>query len=293
MELRQLRYFAAVAERGGFARAAEWLHVGQPAVSQQVRRLERELGVALFDRSTRHVRLTSAGTRLLPEARAVLATAERTTQVAAELAGISASTLRLATGAGPGDLFYALLEHARRHAPDVQVRLTKTSVDDRLTGVRHGSLDAALVRDQHERPDLELIPIWSDPLVVALPSTHPLAHAEAVDLADLGGLPLRLALRRNNVAFHRLVHEALARAGVAPPAGPLFTRLQDTLSDIAQSAPSWTLFYPVGPPPTIPGIAYFSLPDVHSTVQLAVRPGPPAAPLRGFVAACALWSRPD
>lgn len=293
MELRQLRYFVAVAESGGFARAAERLYVGQPAVSQQIRQLERELGVSLFDRTTRRVNLTSAGTRLLPEARAVLTAAERTARVAADLAAGADATLRLATGSGPGSLFYALLEHARRHAPTVQVRLTKTSIDDRLTGVRQGSLDAALVRDQRRPQGLELIPLWSDALVIALPSTHSLASMDAIDLRDLGELPLRLAPRRSNVAFHRLVHEALATAGVAPPAGPPFTRLQDTLSDIAQAAPSWTLFYPVGPPPSIPGITYRSLSNVHSTVQLAVRRDPPGVPLRDFLAACAIWSRPD
>src|SRR4051794_772861 len=77
VELRQLRYFVTVAEEQGFGRAAERLHVVQPAVSQQIRRLERELGVALFERSTRHVRLSPAGERLLPEARTALAAADR------------------------------------------------------------------------------------------------------------------------------------------------------------------------------------------------------------------------
>lgn len=98
MEIRQLAYFTAVAEELNFGRAAERLHIVQPAVSQQVRRLERELDVPLFDRSSRHVRLTPAGERLLPEARAVLAAADRVRQVAASIAAGADGTVRVDNG---------------------------------------------------------------------------------------------------------------------------------------------------------------------------------------------------
>jgi DNA-binding transcriptional LysR family regulator len=94
VEIRQLAYFAAVAEELSFARAAQRLHIVQPAVSQQVRRLERALRVQLFDRGSRHVRLTAAGERLLPEARSILSAVQRTRQVAAEIADGTDGMLR-------------------------------------------------------------------------------------------------------------------------------------------------------------------------------------------------------
>ena len=116
MEIRQLAYFVTVADELSFGRAAERLHIVQPAVSQQIRRLERELGVPLFDRSSRHVRLTAAGERLLPEARAVLAAAGRVRQVAADAAAGADGILRVAPARGSVSASTARSKNcARRH----------------------------------------------------------------------------------------------------------------------------------------------------------------------------------
>jgi DNA-binding transcriptional LysR family regulator len=136
VEIRQLTYFVTVADELSFGRAAQRLHIVQPAVSQQIRRLERELGVALFDRSSRHVRLTAAGERLLPEARAVLAAASRARQVAAGIAVGAEGILRIGSSQGLGDRLDQVLGELAKTAPGLQVRLVSTPVAERIAGPR-------------------------------------------------------------------------------------------------------------------------------------------------------------
>ncbi|MFE2144708.1 LysR family transcriptional regulator [Streptomyces sp. NPDC059456] len=294
MELRQLRYFVAVAEEGGFSRAAERLHIVQSAVSQQVRRLERELGLTLFERSTRRVVLTEAGDRLLPEARDVLAAADRTRRIAAEIAESDTTTLRLGTVRGPGDRVYRLLSRLAELAPELRVRVRGLPVADRLAAVRGGELDAALVRALPATPGLEPIPLWTDPLYVALPARHPAAALPVPKLRDLAGLPLRLAERERNAPFHDLVTSAVRAASNAGPlAGPPFTDLQDTLTAIGaegERAPSWTVFYRVTGLPEVAGTVIRPLADPVVTTSLAVLPGPPGPALRLLLAAARSFS---
>ncbi|MFC7387937.1 LysR family transcriptional regulator [Sphaerisporangium rhizosphaerae] len=280
MELRQLDYFVAVAEEGGFGRAAERLSIVQSAVSQQIRRLERELGVPLFDRSTRRVRLTGAGERLLPEARAVLAAANRTRRVAADIRAGADGVLRLGVVQGPGDRIYRLLQELASLAPRLRVRPRRLSLPLRLSAVRSGELDAALVRALTDAPSLELLPIWQDRLYAAFPAAHPLARSAEVGLEDLAGLPLRLAPREDNPPFHDLVTDACRAAGIAPQAGPPFTTFHETLADIGVCAPSWTVFYEVAGLPEVPGVAVRPLVAPTLTTSLAVPPGPPTPAVR-------------
>ncbi|MFJ8079019.1 LysR substrate-binding domain-containing protein [Streptomyces sp. NPDC096205] len=278
MELRQLQYFLAVAEEGGFARAADRIGIVQSAVSQQIRKLERDLGVTLFDRSTRHVHLSAAGERLLPEARLVLEAARRTRQVAADITAGAAGVLRLGTIHGPGEFLYrALAELAETH-PGLQVRLKRLSAAERVAAVREGGLDAALIRAMTAEPGLRLIPLRTDPLHVALPARHPLAAEPRLALAQLADLPLRLAPREKNPPFHDLVSDALRAAGVSPPPGPEFTSLRETLAEIAVGPPSWTVFYDVSGLPPAPGITIRPLDEPSVPTSLAVRQGelPPA-----------------
>ncbi|MFC9998675.1 LysR family transcriptional regulator [Nocardia sp. NPDC127526] len=285
MELRQLEYFVAVAEEGGFGRAADRLTIVQSAVSQQIGRLERELGVRLFDRSRRHVRLTGAGERLLAEARLVLAGAERLRGVAADIAGGVEGVLRVGTVHAPGDRVYRALNELAAIAPRLRVRPRRLPPAERLAAVRSGELDAALVRALRHAPGLEVLDVWSDPLYVALPADHPLAAHPGPRLDQLGRIPLRLAAREANPPFHDLITDACRTAGIDPPAGPPFTTLQHTLTEIASAPPSWTVFYEVATLPTVHGVTITRLPDMSVPTALAVQPGPPSPALRHLLEA--------
>ncbi|MGW2861821.1 LysR substrate-binding domain-containing protein [Streptomyces sp. NPDC001205] len=237
MELQQLSYFVTVAEELHFGRAAERLHIVQSAVSQQVRRLERELGCDLFDRSPRHVRLTGAGERLLPEAREVLAAAER-----ARAAVRERTTLRLGTSAGLGEHLDRVLGAFAEIAPDIAVELVSAPTRDRLAQVADGRLDAAFVRSPQPAPGLRVLPLWEDPLVVALPAAHPLARQDEIALSELAALPLCITARRNNPALVDLVVGACHAAGFEPVPGPVGGSLQDVLATIGLGS-LWTVVY--------------------------------------------------
>ncbi|WP_372346436.1 LysR family transcriptional regulator [Streptomyces sp. KL116D] len=243
MELRQLAYFVTVAEELHFGRAAERLHIVQSAVSQQIRRLERELGTDLFDRSPRHVRLTGAGERLLPEARTVLAAAER-----ARAAVARRTVLRVGTSTGLGAHLDRVLDAYAELAPGTGVELVSAPARERTAQVRDGRLDAAFLRAGPDGPEpvagLRAVPVWQEPLMAALPARHPLAAAPDVAVADLAGLPLGLTERRNHPALVDLVVGACHDAGFTPRPGPRTGTLQDTLATIgAGASPLWTVVY--------------------------------------------------
>ncbi|WP_067702457.1 LysR family transcriptional regulator [Nocardia jejuensis] len=278
MELRQLRYFVAVAEELHFGRAAERLHIAQPAVSQQVARLERELKVRLLERSSRKVALTAAGVRFLPAARAVLAAADQARASVADLAGGRAEVFRLGTVTGLGARLDAVLDGFAERVPNVRLELVALPVQERVRQVADGGLDAAFVRSPEpgRSPELDFLPVWSDPLVVALPARHPLAERESVRLADLADVPLRMTERRNHPALVDLVLTACARAGFEPiPApAPASATLQDNLAVVGSGAPMWTVVYNSNADLVrTPRIAFrpFADPGMALPIALAVR----------------------
>ncbi|MFI9237293.1 LysR family transcriptional regulator [Streptomyces cinnamoneus] len=289
MEIRQLRYFLTVAEELHFGRAAERLHIVQSAVSQQIRRLERELEVELFDRTTRTVRLTGAGSRLLPHAREVLAAQARARAAVDELRSGRSATVRLGTSSGLGTRLETILAEFARLAPHAHLELVTAATDARLKDVRSGGMDATLLRGGRPVPGLELLPLWQDPLMVAIPARHDLAVRAAIDMADLAGLPLRLAGPSRNPALHDLVVGSCREAGFEPVLGPEFTTAQDTLASIGFGMPSWTVFYaPHAEQLPVPGVVFRPLRNPAPVMRccLAVRPDPPGAGLRALIEAC-------
>jgi DNA-binding transcriptional LysR family regulator len=241
VELRQLHYFVILAEELHFGRAADRLHIVQPAVSQQLRRLEAELGVTLVDRSTRRVVLTDAGRRFLPEARAVLAAAEHARAAVARPAAAGAA-LRLGTSTGLGERLPRLLAELERRAPGRTVEMVRVAAAARLRQVVDGTLDAALVRGMTSHPGLRLEPVWTDAIAVALPAGHPTAASADLTLAALADLPLRLPAREANPPLFDLITGACRRAGFEPRLAPAMND-QDMLAAIATGPPTWTVYY--------------------------------------------------
>ncbi|MFD4314727.1 LysR family substrate-binding domain-containing protein [Streptomyces sp. NPDC058548] len=180
-----------------------------------------------------------------------------------------------------GDRIERVLGELAVGAPLLQVRLHRLPVARRLAAVRAGELDAAWVRAVPSAPGLELLPLWDDPLYVALPEGHPLAAERVLRLEQLAGLPVRLAPWESNPPFRELVTGALRAAGTGPVLGPPFTDLRATLTAIGTDrAPSWTPFYEVHGLPSVPRVAVRPLAGLAVTTSLAVRPDPPGPALR-------------
>ena len=190
MELRQLRTFVAVAEEGSFTRASERLHVVQSAVSAGIRKLERELGVTLFDRSTHQVRLTDAGVALMPEARRTLAAAAAARDAVDEVKGGLRGTVALGTMQAQGMHSInvpALLGDFRARHPGVKVTIRHAGGSSAMANqVREGRLDLAFVAlPGRIWPGVTLTPLTSEPIALLVAPGHPLAKRSSVELADL------------------------------------------------------------------------------------------------------------
>jgi DNA-binding transcriptional LysR family regulator len=254
VELRQLRYFVTVAEELHFGRAAERLSVVQPAVSQQLARLERELGVRLLDRTSRRVALTGDGVRLLAEARATLAAADNVHRVAGELAAGLTGTLRLGTSPGMADRLHRGVAALRRLIPDLGLALVDGSPAAHVAAIRAGRLDLALVRGPAGGPGLRAVELWREPLHAVLPAAHPDAAAAALPVAALAGMVLRLPDRTAEPALHDTVLAAVHAAGVVPHLGRPVTSAQDAVVEIGASRDEVTIAY-CGPGPLTPAVA--------------------------------------
>jgi DNA-binding transcriptional LysR family regulator len=217
MELRHLRYFVAVAEELHFRRAAERLHVAQPAVSEQIRKLEEELGVRLFDRTQRSVSLTDSGNAMLEEARRVLHQAD-VAQAAARNARDHA-TMRLRIGYLPDSLPRTVsraMQVLVASAPSVQISL-ETGTAVRLTAdVRAGRLDAVVVGLPAPVNGLRATPVGHQHAVLALPVTHPHAVDSAISLERLAPERLVMLPRDTNPPFHSAVVSMCREAGLSP-----------------------------------------------------------------------------
>jgi DNA-binding transcriptional LysR family regulator len=190
MELRHLRYFVAVAEQLSFTRAAAVLHMAQPALSVQIRQLEDELGVELFDRSRRAIALTHAGETMLGETRRLLASLDRSIDLVRRVgAGAIGSIAVGFVPSASNSVLPGLLRQFWEAHPDVAVTLREMAPGDLIDGLQAGNLDISFLYLPFSDPLLDHLVIVREPFVAALPFDHRLARQTTVDVADLRDEP--------------------------------------------------------------------------------------------------------
>lgn len=221
MDLRHLKYFLAVAETRNFTQAAASCYVAQSALSQQIARLEKDVGARLFSRTSRSVRLTAAGELLEPLARRILADVDNAQAALDALSGLRRGRLRLGlvqTRASSVDLVEVMADYHARY-PGIDFHVTNAPSVEMAASVLAGDLDIAVVGlGPRQVPEgLDHLVLAVDPLVLIVPADHALAGADtdSVDLADLPESHQLIQFTRGS-GLRRQVEAAFARAGVEP-----------------------------------------------------------------------------
>jgi DNA-binding transcriptional LysR family regulator len=217
MELRQLRYFCLLAEELHFGRAAKRLALTQPPLSQAIAKLERELGVRLFERTQRRVALTHAGTAFLDEARATLARATQAIELAQR--ADRGEVGRLAVGylaATAYTLLPLVLRDFGRSFPGVKLELRELTIPQQHAALLKGDIDLAILRPPVDEAELASEIIMSERFVVALPATHPLCALRRVPARRLAKELFVMFPRQPGLVNHDLVMGFCLRAGFTP-----------------------------------------------------------------------------
>lgn len=215
MELRQIRFFVTLAEELHFGRAAEREHIVQSALSQQIRRLERELGVQLFQRDTHHVELTAAGAAFLPPARQMLTQAEQAAEVA-RAAGTAPPAVRVGIGDASCDTMAQILRSVQEHWPQLEIHQVEAGVPEQLRMLADGRLDVGFGRASLAPSQVASRLVRLDPVGVILPEQHPLARQDQVPLRELADQALLLPHRERAPEFNEFVVELCRSAGFTP-----------------------------------------------------------------------------
>ncbi|WP_392424815.1 LysR substrate-binding domain-containing protein [Barrientosiimonas humi] len=217
MELRHLRYFVAVAETCHFGRAAERLHMAQPALSQSVRQLESHLGATLFTRTTRQVSLTSAGEYLLEEARRILDAVDASATGVQRISEGRRGLARIGfTGTAVFSQLPAIARAIERDLPDIDLEVHADQLTPQLCeGLSEGRLDLAVLRPPATGDDTAVRAIAVEPLVLALPSDHRLVDEPEIAMADLRTEGFVLYASKDS-AVNEAIQRAARAAGFTP-----------------------------------------------------------------------------
>ncbi|MGH3087409.1 MAG: LysR family transcriptional regulator [Rubrobacteraceae bacterium] len=285
--MRRLRYFVAVAEEASFNRAAKKLHMSQPPLSNQIKQLEKELGVMLFERTSRGVRVTEAGELLLEEARRLFVQMDQTTRLVRRVGHGEVGRLTLGFVPSASDeALPPILNDFRDRYPEVELFLREMKPDLIVQRLHDKQIDAGLLYLPLEDPALEVECVLREPLVLALPETHPLAAEEKVDLRKLSEEPFILPARYAMMpGLHGQVTEACRRAGFSPEAVQKDVWLMQTIVGLVAGGIGVALV-----PASLRnlrrrGVAYRSVSGLSPTVELGVvwRREAQSAVLRSFL----------
>lgn len=215
IELRQLRYFAALAEELHFGRAAAREHIGQSGLSQQIQRLERELGVKLLERSTHHVQLTRAGVAFLAEVRQLLAQADRAV-AAAQRAGSPAAALWVGIVDASYDSMPQILREVQQEHPSLAIHQVEAGVPEQFALLAQGRLDVGFGRASLAPAQIASELVRLDPMGVLLAAGHRLAGLASVPVAALADEPVLLGEDERAPEFNQFVVELCRSVGFTP-----------------------------------------------------------------------------
>lgn len=232
-DLRQLRYFVAVAREGSLSRAAAAIPIAQQSLSAQIRSLEQQIGAPLFERGPRGVELTDVGSALLKEARPLVTQADRAFDRVRRAAGGERQTLSVGFLPSVGNYVVppVLRAFSKAHH-DIALHTEDLPIAGLVDGLRSGRLDAALTRPPLV-DDLTTEVVLTEPVAAVLPAGHPLAEAEFLNLADLAQEPWVLTPRSSWEPWHRKYDRDFAAAGFAPHVVQRGSSVQSLLALVA------------------------------------------------------------
>lgn len=275
-DLRQLRYFVAVAEELSFTRAAIRLHISQPPLSQQIQMLERDLGARLLERSKRRVALTEPGRVFLDEARQILARTEQARNRTAAAAAGSSGRLRLAYT--PSVSFHPALPHIlrqhRQAMPDVAIVLEEMDSETQFASLLANTIDVGFVRDTphhpaHKTGRLRWQTIDCEALLLAVPASHPLSSRKRLAFAEVAAEGFITQLHGSTVTLHHRLMALAGKAGFEPRIVQQVQQINGMLALVAAGM-GVALLPATMRAVNLPGVSYVPLTDADANLLLAI-----------------------
>ncbi|GAN54009.1 LysR substrate-binding domain-containing protein [Tanticharoenia sakaeratensis] len=287
MDLRRLRYLVAIADCGSFTRAAEMLHTEQPPLSQQIKALERELGLILFTRSRQGAVPTEAGALLIEQARVMLEMERQMASLARGLARGEQGRLRigLAGAVSMLPLVPRAIRAFRERWPEIVITMEESNTPALCEALRERRIDIAVVRPPAPDPDIVVRHLLDEPTVIALPSDHPRASGKGLRLSAVADEPFIIFERVLGPGFYDAIIAACQRAGFVPRFGQSAPQIAATVSLVAAGlgisvVPSCLDQIHAG------GVTYHAIigPAPRATLAIAARDEAPSLPAQHFEA---------